>query len=322
MVDYEWEIMAAKLDGVCYPLVVLRNGRGGNGKSVLVHHASAVMGNFFYAAPEGLIKEADSVNSASPFKAACKNKRYINFCEVSGRLTVGAVRILTGGGQITARNNYENASSFFMQSLLSMEFNNPPELDGKPEDADYRRMRHINYKQKFSEDESKIGTTDAVLGVVVQRADRYLLSPECALAWRPVLLDMMLDVYKAKGTTTGIPFNVPQQVLDSTNAFLAKMNMHSTFFEEAYERTDSPEDLVKCTEIWTKFSTSDAYRSIRTAREKTEYGREALVDWLTANVGVEVLRKVKKIRGWKLRVEEESDDEDGDDRPAKCARTD
>jgi hypothetical protein len=38
---------------------------------------------------------------------------------------------------------------------------------------------------------------------------------------------------------------------------------------------------------------------------------------------VEVIRKVKKIRGWKLRVEDDSDDdEDGDERPAKCARTD
>jgi hypothetical protein len=91
------------------------------------------------------------------------------------------------------------------------------------------------------------------------------------------------------------------------------MNMHATFFDDTYERSEDETKTIACSAIWAQFSSSDAYRSLRTVREKTEYGRDELYDWLTDNVGVEVHRKIKKIRGWQKRPKENDGDGSDDD---------
>jgi phage/plasmid-associated DNA primase len=57
MREYEWEVCAAKLDAIRYTEIILRNGRGGNGKSVVVQKMAEVLDAFYLAAVEVIIKD-------------------------------------------------------------------------------------------------------------------------------------------------------------------------------------------------------------------------------------------------------------------------
>ena len=129
------QILASGLDGKAYQKLFLFNGQGGNGKG-LTGSIMDAMGDYYFAPSNGIIKDVERANAPSPDMYNLKNKRYINFQEVSGAIKVAMLRNLTGGGKFTGRLLNCNPQIFYLFATIVMEFNTSPDLDGKTMPAD------------------------------------------------------------------------------------------------------------------------------------------------------------------------------------------
>jgi hypothetical protein len=54
---------------------------------------------------------------------------------------------------------------FKLNATFSMEFNNEPDLSGKPQQSDYRRCINQKYRSIFTDHETKIGKTLMVIRI-------------------------------------------------------------------------------------------------------------------------------------------------------------
>ncbi len=291
--DLLLQMLASGLDGNLYQKLFLLNGKGGNGKGLLGKLMRYVLGEYYYQPPNTIIKDFEKGQTASPELYNCKGKRYINFTEVDGRVRVAMLRNLTGGGLFTARLLRENPETFNLTATINMEFNNAPDLDGKPMDSDYRRLIHIDFPINFTDDINKI---DKVInGTLFKKANSYYETEEFILNMRPTFLNLLLNVYQTKYNqdTKSITLEIPQQVRKRTEKFIEDQNKFQKVFNDMFVRSDiildpngkpNKEDKKKKTllikDFWKVFQFSDEYKDLKTTRQRQEYGRDECYKWL------------------------------------------
>ena len=317
------QILASGLDGRPYQKLFLYNGQGGNGKGFTGAMMGKTLGDYYYQAPNGILKDAEKSNTPSPDMYNCMGKRYINFKEVGGAIRVAMLRNLTGGGDFTGRLLHSNPIQFKMMATFVMEFNNAPDLDGKPQASDYRRLTHIDFPVNFTDDENKI---DKVIGgTLFKKANTYYETDEFMIKMRPIFLDLLLGVYKSQYVEgKGIVFKIPQSVRDRTEKFIEDQNLFQKVFNDLYKKVeikllengqldleDEKKKTIQLKEMWRTFSESEDYKKLRTTREKREYGRDEYYKWCESMFKIEGNTKTGKII--KGIIYKEDDDEIVDD---------
>lgn len=282
------QMLASGLDGRAYQKLFLLNGQGGNGKGLTGSLMDITLGDYYHQPANGILKDVEKANTPSPDMINLKNKRYINFKEVQGGIRVAMVRNLTGGGKFTGRLLQQNPETFFMSGTFVMEFNVAPEFDGKPQQADCRRLIDLDFPVNFTTDEAKI---DKVIGgVLFKKANPYYETQEFLQSVKLVFLDMLLGVYaeyKDKEHNTGIVFTVPESIKARTAEFIANQNLFQKVFNNLWTKTDvNPDDkadikakTVKVREIWDSIEMHPDYKALN-YREKRQYGRNDFYKWI------------------------------------------
>lgn len=328
------QVLASGLDGRPYQKLFLFNGQGGNGKGFTGAMMGKTLGDYYYQAPNGILKDAEKSNTPSPDMYNCMGKRYINFKEVGGSIRVAMLRNLTGGGDFTGRLLHSNPIQFKMMATFVMEFNNAPDLDGKPQASDYRRLTHIDYPVNFTDDENKI---DKVIGgTLFKKANTYYETDEFMIKMRPIFLDLLLNVYKSEYEDgKGIVFKIPKSVRERTEKFIEDQNLFQKVFNDIYkkceiktlengeiDKIDEQKKTIKMKDMWKTFEDSEDYRKLRTTREKREYGRDEYYKWCESMFKVEGNTKTGKIIKGIIRKEDDEDemveyqqDQDEDEEP-------
>lgn len=321
--DLLLQMLASGLDGNPYQKLFLLNGKGGNGKGLLGKLMRCILGEYYYQPPNSIIKDFEKGQTASPELYNCKGKRYINFTEVDGKVRVAMLRNLTGGGLFTARLLRENPETFSLSSTINMEFNNAPDLDGKPMDSDYRRLVHIEFPINYTDDINKI---DKIInGTLFKRANSYYETEEFILKMRPYFLNLLLNVYQThyNADTKRINFSISQEVRKRTEKFIEDQNKFQKVFNDMYIRSDiildadgtpNKEDAEKKTlfikDFWKKFQFSDEYKELKTARQRQEYSRDECYKWLRNTFVVNSVKKGGEyILGVMLQDSEEEEEE-------------
>jgi hypothetical protein len=200
-----------------------------------------------------------------------------------------------------------------------MEFNNAPDLDGKPQASDYRRLTHIDYPINFTDDENKI---DKIIGgIQYRRANTYYETDDFMLRMRPIFLDLLLGVYKSKYVENkGIVFEIPQSVRERTEKFIEDQNLFQKVFNDLYRKCeiktlengqidiqDEKKKTIQIKDMWGRFQESEDYKKLRTTREKREYGRDEYYKWCESMFKIEGNTKTGKII--KGIIRKEDDDE-------------
>ena len=273
------QILASGLDGRAYQKLFLFNGQGGNGKGFTGAMMAKILGDYYYQAPNTILKELDKPGCANPDLYNCIGKRYTNWKEVEGKIKVATLRNLTGGGLFTARLLNQNPVQFEMNATQVMEFNNPPELEGKPQASDYRRLTHIEFPINFTDDVNKIGKV--IDGILYCQANSVYETEAFRDKMKPIFLDMLLDVYRRNyANDVGILFTIPQSVRIKTEQFIEDQNLFQKVFYDFYDVVEDESKQVKYSEIWSKFQCSEDYCGLKSRRAKQEYGRDELYKWL------------------------------------------
>lgn len=312
---FKLQTLASGLDGRGYQLLHYWVGSGGNGKSLLLSLLKNVLGDdFYYQAPSGLTKELSKPNSASPDAYNLMFKRWVNFTEVKGTISLGTLRTLTGGGDFHARLLHSNPVKFKSSSTFSMEFNNPPEFDGKPEQADYRRgLLHrysTNFTNKYPERVDKV-----INGVTWKQANSAYESDEFHLKMRPYFFDLLSGIYRKFATADkGMVLSIPKSVTVETEKFINDQNLFQKVFNDRYEKVDWTEadvkdKMLKFRDFWEDFNNSVEFKSLRTNGQRAEYSRDNCYEWLRNNFqSTKDKSKVDHLLGVVKKYREEDDD--------------
>lgn len=310
-------ILASGLDGRLYQKLFLLNGAGGNGKGLIASLMKAILGGYAFQPTNGILKDAEKSNAPSPDFYNLKGKRYINFTEVGGLIRVAMLRNLTGGTTFTARLLNQNPESFKLNATFCMEFNNAPELDGKPQQADYRRLVDLGFPINFTDDPNKIGKE--IAGIKYVEANPYYETDEFVLSMRNVFLHRLLKVYKDNyETNVGIKFVIPEDIRLRTEQFIENQNLFQKVFNDLYikvnivpnDKADLKSKTIKIKEVWEDIISSQEYKNL-TYREKRQYGRDEFYKWIES-IGLKITNdaKAKCIIGIQKRDNIEEDEEE------------
>jgi phage/plasmid-associated DNA primase len=285
------QVLASGLDGRPYQKLFLFNGQGGNGKGLTGGLMDITLGDYYHQPSNGILKDVEKANTPSPDMINLKNKRYINFKEVQGAVRVAMLRNLTGGGKFSGRFLNQNPETFFMSGTFVMEFNVAPELDGKPQRADYRRLIDLLFPVNFTDDPTKIGKE--IGGVQYKKANPYYETQEFLHKVKLVFLDMLLGVYREyKEGVNGIIFTIPESIRLRTEKFLENQNLFQKVFNDIWvkveinkkedgsiDKEDEKKKTIQVKEIWESITSSEEYRKLN-YREKRQYGRDEFYKWI------------------------------------------
>ena len=319
MRNFLFEILCSSLDGRLYQKLFLLNGQGGNGKGLCASLMKKILGDYYVQPSNGILKDIETSNRPSPDMFNLRNKRYINFTEVGGLIRVSMLRNLTGGGTFSARKLKENPVSFKLTATVSMEFNNPPELDGQPKRADYRRLVDYEYPTNFTDDPSLIGKT--INGISFKQANSYYETDTFIENVYMVFLDNLLDIYqKNYNKDEGIRFNIPKNIRDRTEKFIENQNKFQKIFKSLFVIDDkNKNETTKLSQVWNEIKNSDEYRVLSFA-DKRIYGRDAFYQWTSENYKVEYDKnKNKIIKGIKIKYNEYDIDIDSEEESVPIA---
>ena len=312
------QILSSGLDGRAYQKLFLFNGQGGNGKGFTGSMMDTILGDYYHQPGNGLLKDVEKSNSPSPDMYNLKGKRYINFKEVAGSVKVAMLRNLTGGGKFCGRLLNQNPETFLMSATFVMEFNNPPELDGKPQRADYRRLVDLLFPINFTDNETLIGKE--VGGVLYKKANTYYETQEFIHKMRPIFLDLLLGVYRAFKTKDGINFTIPQSIRERTDKFIENQNLFQKVFYDTWKKVEvNPDDDAdikrkthKVKDIWDSITYSDDYKRL-SYRDKRQYGRDEFYKWIEEQVKIQGNSHTNRIIIGLIRKEDDDDIQDTED---------
>lgn len=256
------QLLASGLDGNAYQNAVIWQGQGGNGKGLLGNIMASVLGNYYYKPNASILKDMAKSGSASPDILKMKNKRFIDIEEVGGKINTSLMRNLTGGGSIEARQLYQNSETFKLSSLLTLEINNAFELDGKPQQADYRRYLLIDFKTNFTDDPKKIGRS--INGIQYRQANHYYETDEFIQSIRPVFFYMLTAIYgdHYDNTQKRLSFTIPDIVRENTNRYLTEQDTVKRLFDYCFVKIEDQTKKIPISRIWEVIKRSDIYVSL------------------------------------------------------------
>jgi len=309
--------LASGLDGRAYQKIFMYNGQGGNGKGLLGSLMDIILGDYYHQPGNGILKDIEKANTPSPDMINLKNKRYINFKEVSGKIKAAMLRNLTGGGKFSGRYLNQNPEQFYMSGTFVMEFNTDPELDGQPQRADYRRMVNLFFPTNFTDDEMKIGKTYG--NITFQKANTYYETNEFLEKSKYLFLDLLLNVYKENRDTEsdkGLIITIPKSIRDRTEKFLENQNVFHKLFNRYWIMSSSTEK-VQVKVVWDSIKESGDYKELSYEQKKT-YGRDAFYKYIEGIFTISGNTKTGKIISGIERKEEQNDIDNEDDLDDEC----
>jgi len=323
------QILASGLDGKLYQSFWNFNGTGGNGKGLIGREMEKSLGKNFAITPNnGLLTDdkCTDPNAPSPAIAELRFKRWICFKEMGGTINLTAQRRISGGDTFRGRMLHCDNVEVKVVGTLVGEFNKMPDYNQEPQDADYRRVKNIQFDNNWSCDPNKVGKT--INGIFYRQGNPYYETEEFILKARDVFLDMLLGVYEKSydDTTKQINFNIPQSVWDASKKMVDGNNKFKQWFDRCYDPSPSrAEDIVikrkvfnentrknetitdtpsrtKIGDMWETISNCSEYKSGQRAKAREferHWGKKEFFRWAKSSLPVVATSKYEYVIGYK-----------------------
>jgi hypothetical protein len=298
------QILASGLDGVPYQKVFLFTGSGGNGKGWTAALMNKVLGKNYYLQPNnGIIRESEKSNTPSPDIFDLKDKRYLNFKEVSCQIKSAFLKNISGGATMVGRKLHHDNQSFLLSSTIVMEFNQPPEWDQAPSEAERRRLVYIHFPINFTDDPNKIDKT--IGDITFRKANTLYETQEWLESMKLYFLDLLLEVYRnSKDGVKGIKFDIPQEVREKTESFVDKQNIFHRIFYDLWMDDPSCTEPVKLQKVWSSVQLHPEYKEL-SFKDKKQYSRSEFHKWIKLEKGTVIKDNQMCVSGIKFVYEED-----------------
>lgn len=327
------QILASGLDGKGYQAFWNFNGSGGNGKGLIGRQMEKNLGRNFAITPSNALLTDDRTtdpNSPSPAIAELRFKRWMCFNEMGGTINLTAQRRMTGGDTMRGRPLHCDPVEVKIVAVIIGMFNKTPAYDQEPQDADYRRVKDIQFDNNWTTDPNKIGKT--INGIFYRQGNPYYETEEFQLKSRDVFLDLLLGVYRSSydDTSKQIKFDIPQSVWDASRKMVDGNNKFKQWFDRCYDPSPSREvdiiikrketkfdettrtnktktiteepSRIKIGELWETISTCTEYKSGQRSKAREferNWGKKEFFRWAKSSLPVIATSKYEYVIGYK-----------------------
>ena len=280
--DYMWEHLASTLIGTNENQTFnIYNGKGRNGKSVLVTLMSKVLGEYKGTVPITLItQKRNSIGGTSSEVVALKGTRYAVMQEPSkgDRINEGIMKEITGGDPIQGRALFKDSMTFIPQFKLVVCTNNLFEIKSN-DDGTWRRIRVVEFLSKFVEDPQSDDPDEPYQFKVDKKLDDKFDS------WKVAMASMLIEKAKiSKGNVDDC-----NMVLAKSNEYRNNQDYLSEFVKEKI--VVATEGKIKKQEVYNEFKewfTLQHGRNVPKGRELFQYLDKKFGKYKNGWFGVEI----------------------------------
>ena len=211
-------------------------GAGGNGKGLLALLVMIAFGGkegYYHPVPASVLtKPSDGKNATNSSIAMAKGKRVMMATEPDDKdqIQIAALKEMTGGDPITARQLYKDPITFTLQCGIFIQANTIPKMSKLDANALTRRLRCIPFPFDFKDED------DVVEGTNMRVKDtslKQMILEDTKL--RDAFIRLLLDIYP---TITEAP-KMTKMVADKTSEYIDGNNKVKAWLWEYYERTSA-----------------------------------------------------------------------------------
>jgi len=320
--NYYLTILSTGLCGAQLPNLVIANGEGGNGKSVLDSLALQTVGHYGYSMPSTCLT-TPMAEGANPAIANLHNKRLCIAAEPpeGKKICTSVPKVLTGNAIVPARKLYSNENETKMCVTLVIECNSMPILD-VVDVAMQRRIRVIPFESKFLSEEEFI-RFQGYPNVHRQDAKCNLL--EFRIEYRQEFWQLLLEFYAKFHANNCLLPSQPANCAVLTRDFLVASDDMFDWFTSKYESTPASVKSVICLkDIYFEFENSKFYADM-TKIEKRQFCQKNFLKKCESNIFMKqhIRRRDQRVNGkqlkkdsvvgWDLKVEKKEPEEKDDD---------
>jgi phage/plasmid-associated DNA primase len=248
--------------------VYIFNGKGSNGKSLLMEIFKRVFDIYFRSSPAQLLTDdTDVADKATPTICKMKGKRFLAFMEPSKKkLNQSMIKKLSGETTIESRNLFSDSVDQRIEFTMFISAN---EISY---DCDYsmlRRLLQINFNSTFDE---KIISDDPINHTYV--LDNTLI--EKSMAWTESIISFLIDIYDETDSEipdTILAYNLEQNALKQTDI--------QQFLSETYRYDQNKYPIVYTTikSIQDQLTVWKMNNSVTKVYKKNEVKQAVLDQW-------------------------------------------
>ena len=230
-------IMRTCMIGLLFEKFVMANGSGGNGKGLINSLMAKMLGpKYFYKASITTLVEKIK-DGANPAIANMNKARCVLTSEPrdEDKLNLGNIKQLTGENTINARGLYQSNCIVILLSVLILECNKKPKIDGRVDDSLIRRFVNVFFESIFTNKEHLLQFPN------YHRANPEYKTDEWQEVHKRALFDYLL-------TFDYIDIHEPKSIQDSTYDYLCENDDFTHWLDTNYTLKDSdnkPDD--QCT---------------------------------------------------------------------------
>jgi phage/plasmid-associated DNA primase len=258
-------VLTTGLDRNNYQNLFFFRGTGGNGKTQGTMMLRTALGGKFYKRLGGEILKEDSkkANQSSGDVYSMKDARMGVFPELdkSGVMSWSALKELTGGEAITAREIYMKVQEFLLTATFICVFNKQPEFVGSVDEQDKealsRRLRVVDFKVSFASSVRKLEDelAKAKKGKIWKLGNPYFTKPQFAEEIKFILVDFLSGIYSQyfDESIGELPLDkyCPASVMKASSIYVDGEDVFAQIFNELFEEDASyEEDTVVMDKTW------------------------------------------------------------------------
>jgi phage/plasmid-associated DNA primase len=262
------EVMSAGLTGRAIEKFILFNGGGRNGKGLLNEFLQLIYGDYCLIYANVSLLTEKQKTGGNPELASIHNKRIVIMKEPDGDepLQNSCIKSITGGGNVSGRMLYSNATLVTLCLILIMECNVRPKFKSEPGDAEEDRVVDVLLPNRFTTNEDEIDN------VTVFRGDPKYKTTEWKESHRDAFLQILLNSFKNL-QKNNYSLTIPKVVAIRTQNYLNQSFPIFELFNTRYVKTGVKTDILKLKDAYGVLKNTDEFNDF-TKEQKRKYNQK------------------------------------------------
>jgi len=300
--DYYLTYLSTALYGEQIQKLVMATGTGGNGKTILNSLVLDMTGNYGHNLDASILQNKIQTG-ANPQIAGLHKKRFVLMSEPDKDrpILASAVCNIIGKKQIDARQLYSQDTKTELHNTTVLECNTKPCVN-ETGGAIGRRIEEIPFLLEAKDTtEWDLLTEEQQLSGDFTQINTYYISDDFRNKYKQILFEILLPYIKEFLNNNKQLGKLPNECAIRTKNYLAMNDDIYPWFELNYQQLNieelgTPIDIpISLTEIYTKFSSSEAFTNLSKVNKRL-FNRKNFLTKLNENL---FLRKYVKIKDTK-----------------------
>lgn len=312
--NYDLIVRSSGLVGVQVQNLIVSNGVGGNGKTILNELMIKSVGNYGYSLSSTCLTQ-EIKTGANPELSNLHNKRYVLSSEPPSKKAIccDTMKQITGNTILPVRNLYESKCETKLKGTFDLDCNGLPKFD-VVDDAVNRRIRAIPFESRFV-DSSQYEVLKDRPNVFPMNA--YYKTEDFKIEYRQVLFHTLMD-YLPKFLETELLPNPPEKCKRLTADMLASSDDLFGWFTTNYKKDTT--GVLAFSDIYDKYRNGSYFLNL-SKKDQREQNRAKFTKMIETNLFLKDCIKLRKQRfngiqldkdcivGWVGKASEADDDD-------------